>query len=79
VGGESVIVIAPLAPAADAEALMQKAVVAQERYTFRFDVAKLAREWWIELPKKLKGELLTDDFAPVNVYDSYGRRYRRNN
>jgi spermidine synthase len=77
VGGESVIVIAPLAPAADAEALMQKAVVAQERYTFRFDVAKLAREWWIELPKKLKGELLTDDFAPVNVYDSYGRRYRR--
>jgi hypothetical protein len=77
VGGESVIVIAPLGPAADAEALMQKAVVAQERYKFRFDVAKLAREWWIEVPKKLKGELLTDDFAPVNVYDSYGRRYRR--
>jgi hypothetical protein len=31
----------------------------------------------MELPKELKGELLTDDFAPVNVYDSYGRRYRR--
>jgi hypothetical protein len=31
----------------------------------------------MELPKELKGELLTDDFAPVNVEDSYGRRYRR--
>ena len=31
----------------------------------------------MELPKELKGELLTDDFALVNVDDSYGRRYRR--
>jgi spermidine synthase len=76
-GDDAVIVIAPLDPAADAETLMQKAVAAQERYKLRFDVAKLAVAWRIELPKELKGELLTDDFAPVNVYDSYGRRYRR--
>jgi hypothetical protein len=31
----------------------------------------------MELPKELKGELLTNDFALVNVDDSYGRRYRR--
>jgi spermidine synthase len=76
-GDDAVIVIAPLDPVADAETLMHKAVAAQERYKFRFDVAKLAVAWRIELPNELKGELLTDDFAPVNVYDSYGRRYRR--
>jgi spermidine synthase len=76
-GDGSVIAIAPRDPVADAETPLQKAVAAQERYKFRFDVAKLAVEWRIELPKELKGELLTDDFAPVNLYDSYGRRYRR--
>jgi spermidine synthase len=76
-GDDAVIAIAPLDPVADAETLKQKADAAQERYKFRFDVAKLAGAWRIELPKELKGELLTDDFAPVNVYDAYGRRYKR--
>jgi spermidine synthase len=77
-GGDwGVIVMAPRDRAADDEILMQKAVAAQERYKFRFDVAKLATAWRIELPKELKGDVLTDDFAPVNVYDAYGRRYRR--
>jgi len=69
--------MAPLDPVVDAESLRQKAVATQERYKFRFDVAKLAADWRIEPPKELKGDLLTDDFAPANVYDSYGRRYRR--
>jgi spermidine synthase len=78
-GGEwGVIVMAPRNPPADAEALKQKAAATQERYKFRFDVVKLAAEWRIELPKELKGDLLTDDFAPVNVYDAVGRRYRKN-
>jgi spermidine synthase len=77
-GGDwGVIVMAPLDRVADDETLTQKAVAAQERYKFRFDVAKLATAWRIELPKELKGDLLTDDFAPVNVYDAYGRRYRK--
>jgi hypothetical protein len=77
-GGDwGVIVMAPRDPV-DTETLRQKAVAAQERYKFRFDVAKLAAEWRIEPPKELKGDELTDDFAPVNVYDSYGRRYRKN-
>ena len=77
VGGDSVIVMAPRDPAADAAALMKKAAAAQEKYKFHFDVSKLAASSRIELPKELKGEVLTDDFAPVNLYNSYGRRYRR--
>jgi spermidine synthase len=76
-GGDSVLVMAPLDPVADPEALKQMAVATQERYKFRFDVAKLAVAARIALPKELKGDVLTDDFAPVNLYDSYGRRYRR--
>jgi hypothetical protein len=70
-------VIAPRDPVPDDETLMQKAVATQERYKFRFDVGKLAGASRFALPKELKGDLLTDDFAPVNVYDAYGRRYRR--
>jgi spermidine synthase len=77
-GGRSVIVMAPRDPA-DAENLKDKAAAAQERYKFKFDVAKLATDWRIELPKELKGDELTDDFAPVNVYDAYGRRYKKKN
>jgi spermidine synthase len=76
-GEDSVIVMAPRDPPADVEALKQKAVAAQERYKFRFDVAKLADTYWIQVPKELKGDVLTDDFAPANLYDSFGRRYHR--
>ncbi len=74
-----VIAMAPRDPVADPETLKQQADAVQERYKFRFDVAKLAVAERKELPKVLKGDELTDDFAPVNVYDSYGRRYRRSN
>jgi spermidine synthase len=76
-GEESVVVMAPRDGVPDTEILKQKAAAAQERYRFRFDVANLAAEWRIELPKQLTGDVLTDDFAPVNLYDAYGRRYRK--
>src|SRR5262245_14967870 len=79
VGGDSALVMAPLDPVADAEASAQKAAAVQERYKFRFDVAKLAVTSRFELPKELKGEVLTDDFAPCNVWDAEGRRFRRRN
>ena len=72
-------VIAPRDPVEDGEALTHKAAVAQKRYKFRFDLAKLATDGRIDIPKALKGELLTDDFAPVNVFDAYGRRYKQKN
>jgi spermidine synthase len=77
-GGGSVLAMTPLDPLAG-EALKQKAAAVQERYKFRFDVAKLADDTRMELPKELKGEVLTDDFAPADVYDAFGRRYRRKN
>ena len=43
---------------------------------FRFDPAKLLAQR-IETPREIKGYVLTDDFAPVDVYDSYGRTYKR--
>jgi spermidine synthase len=76
-GDQEVIVIGLREPFADGETLMQRAVAAQWRYRLRFDVSTLAAARRVEVPTQLKGEVLTDDFAPVNVYDSYGRRYRR--
>jgi len=72
----SVIVTAPLDPS-DAAETARKAAAAQERYHFRFDVSRLLAERRMATPSEAKGEVLTDDFAPANVYDAYGRRYRR--
>jgi spermidine synthase len=76
-GSEEVIAIAPLDPITSSDVFKQKAAATQARYKFRFDVTKLIVVRRVEFPKELKGELLTDDFAPVNLYDSFGRRYRR--
>ena len=71
----SVIVAAPLDTLTASETA-QRAAAAQARYQFRFDVSRLLQERRIE-PSGAKGEILTDDFAPANVLDAYGRRYRR--
>jgi predicted membrane-bound spermidine synthase len=72
----NVIVFARLEPLSEAETL-QRATVAQARYKFRFDVSKLATERRMPVPKLLKGDVLTDDFAAADVLDARGRRYRR--
>jgi spermidine synthase len=72
----NVVAFGRLDPSSNAETL-QKATAAQARYKFRFDVSQLVATQRIEPPRRPKGEVLTDDFAPVNVYDAYGRRYRR--
>ena len=76
-GDEEVIVIGQHDTPVDAETARQRAAAAQQRYKFRFDVSELVGARRIAFPKALKGELLTDDYAPANVLDSYGRRYRR--
>jgi spermidine synthase len=73
---ESVVAIGRLDPLTEAEAA-QRAQAVQERYNFRFDVARLLKARRMDTPKAPKGEILTDDFAPANVLDAYGRRYRR--
>jgi spermidine synthase len=76
-GDVSMIAVAPLDGALDPDTLRQKAATVQERYKFRIDIPTLAAASRAPLPKELKGDVLTDDFAPVNVYDALGRRYQR--
>jgi len=73
---QSVIVTAPLDPVSKDETA-QRAAAAQEHYRFRFDVTRLVEERRFQPPASAKGEILTDDYAPANVFDAYGRRYRR--
>lgn len=75
-GEEEVIVVGRLDAINDAERL-QRAAEAQQRYKFRFDVSRLAGGRTMEVPKASSGEVLTDDFAPADVYGATGRRYRR--
>jgi hypothetical protein len=72
----NVVVLGRLDPFTEAETL-QKAAAAQERYKFRYDVSQLVTARRIGTPKALRGEVLTDDFAPADVYDAEGRRYWR--
>lgn len=77
-GEEKVIAIVGLDHPASNDELMRRAAAVQEKYKYRFDIAKLASERRIPVPKSAeKGEILTDDSAPVNLYDSYGRCYRK--
>jgi spermidine synthase len=73
---QSVIVTAPVDPVTAAETA-QRAAAAQERYRLRFDVTRLVEERRMQPPADAKGEILTDDYAPADVFDAYGRRYRR--
>ena len=63
--------------AASEEQQRQQAAAAQQRYKFHFDLSQLIAARRISTPKAANGEVFTDDFAPVNVYDALGRRYRR--
>jgi spermidine synthase len=59
------------------DATLRIAAAAQARYHFRFDVRRLLVERRIEAPNPVKGEVLTDDFAPADYLDAQGRLYRR--
>jgi spermidine synthase len=72
----SVIVVASLDASSAAETA-QKATAAQNLYKFRFDVERLVQARRIPMPGLGKGEVLTDDYAPADVFDAYGRKQRR--
>jgi spermidine synthase len=75
-GDAEVIAVATAAPAPDNELLARRAAALQERYNFRFPLPQLlARR--TAMPSTRQGELITDDFAPVNLYDTIGERQRR--
>jgi spermidine synthase len=72
-GQGEVITVATAAPAPDKEVLAQRAAALQERHKFRFPLPQLLARRSERRPSQ-KGELLTDDFAPVNLYDTIGER-----
>jgi spermidine synthase len=67
-GAYETIMVATDTPALDKEALKARAEALQQRYQFRFAMTKLAA-MRMEKPPHPKADVLTDDFAPVNVYD----------
>ncbi len=72
----STIPIAGVEAPVGREILMQRAAAAQARYQFRYPMQSLlaARIDW---PDHLKAELLTDDFAPVSLYDAIKTNNKR--
>jgi spermidine synthase len=75
-GEGEAITVATAGAAPDGATLAQRAEALQQKHNFRFPLpALLARR--ITTPSTAGGELLTDDFAPVNLYDTIGERQRR--
>jgi spermidine synthase len=73
--GEAITVAVNGAPPAD-DVLAQRAAALQETHKFKFPLPALyARR--IAMPSTKGGELLTDDFAPVNLYDTMGERQKK--
>ncbi len=72
-----VVTVAATTPEPGAEMLMERARVLQEDHHFRYPLPSLARRRVVNRSAE-RGELLTDDFAPVNLYEiSPLRRSRR--
>src|SRR6202167_4409440 len=74
---ESNVIVFGRLDAASEEQQRQQAAAAERRYNFQFDLSHLVSARRLATPKAANGEVFTDDFAPVNVYDALGRRYRR--
>jgi spermidine synthase len=75
-GDGEAIAVTTAAPAPDDETLARRAAALQGQYNFRFPLPQLlARR--TAIPSLREGELLTDDFAPVNLYDTIGERQRK--
>ncbi len=69
-GHGEVIAMVTNAPIPDRDALAKRAAALQERHGFNTPLPQLLAKR--SEPPALKGELLTDDFAPVNLYDEIG-------
>ena len=70
------IVVATAEPAPDDAALAARAAALQEKHGFRFPLPALLARRSEKDGTTQTGELLTDDFAPVNLYDTIGEKRR---
>jgi len=72
-----VIAVATAAPL-ERGTLERRAAMLQERHGFRFPLPQLLQRR-MDKPPELSGEIITDDFAPADVYDVLGRDLQRKN
>ena len=73
-GAGEVIAVATMGAAPDKETLASRAAALQERYKFRHPLTdQLRRRMDNPRAQAAQGALITDDFAPVNLYDAIGR------
>jgi spermidine synthase len=77
-GTGEVIAVATMTPAPTKDALASRAAALQERHNFRYPLPDVLKRR-MDNPKSqaAQGELLTDDFAPVNLYDTIGTQRPR--
>jgi len=76
-GRGEVIAVATAAPV-DAQTLEGRAAALQKQHGFRFPLPDMLR-WRMDKPQSQAagGDVITDDFAPADVYDVMGRELRR--
>ncbi len=73
--GEMITVVTADAPP-DPTILARRASALQEKFRFRFPLPALLERRTDKAGATQSGELLTDDFAPVNLYDTIGEKKR---
>jgi hypothetical protein len=71
-----VIAIAAVAPPGR-EAVAARAAALQERHAFRYPLPPMLMRLVKAPAQAAKADLITDDFAPADVYDVMGDRVRR--
>ena len=78
-GVGEVIAVAGASPL-DPQTLERRAAALQERHGFRFALPQILQRR-LEQPRSqaAKGDVITDDFAPADVYDVIGKNARRKN
>jgi predicted membrane-bound spermidine synthase len=76
--GRGEVIAVATAASIDTQALEHRAVELQKRYGFRFPLPKILRGR-MDKPQSqaANGDVITDDFAPADVYDVIGRDLRR--
>ncbi|MEJ0076317.1 MAG: fused MFS/spermidine synthase [Alphaproteobacteria bacterium] len=71
------IVVATADPAPDEATLAGRATAMQREFGFRFPLPELLARRSDKSDTVQTGELLTDDFAPVNLYDTIGDKRKK--
>ena len=54
-----------------------QAAALQQRYGFRFPLPQILQRRLDHPPPQTAGAIITDDFAPADVYDVMGKDWRR--